>query len=54
MLFEQFYDAGASAYDRVFGRIPRDFAPALLRMARLTPGIRVLDIATGTGISHFR
>jgi ubiquinone/menaquinone biosynthesis C-methylase UbiE len=50
MLFERFYDAGAGAYDRVFGRIPRDFAPALLRMARLTPGLRVLDIATGTGI----
>lgn len=50
MLFERFYDAGAGAYDRVFGRIPRDFAPALLRMARLAPGMRVLDIATGTGI----
>src|SRR5690349_5020701 len=50
MLFERFYDAGAGAYDRVFGRIPRDFSPALLRMARLTPGLRVLDIATGTGI----
>ena len=50
MLFERFYDAGAGAYDRVFGRVPRDFAPALLRMARLAPGMRVLDIATGTGI----
>ena len=50
MLFERFYDAGATAYDRVFGRVPRDFAPALLRMARLAPGMRVLDIATGTGI----
>src|SRR3712207_4931450 len=50
MLFERFYDAGAAAYDRVFGRVPRDFAPALLRMARLAPGMRVLDIATGTGI----
>jgi ubiquinone/menaquinone biosynthesis C-methylase UbiE len=50
MLFEKFYDAGAGAYDRVFGRVPRDFAPALLRMARLAPGMRVLDIATGTGI----
>ena len=50
MLFERFYDAGAGAYDRVFGRVPRDFAPALLRMARVAPGLRVLDIATGTGI----
>jgi len=50
MLFERFYDAGAGAYDRVFGRVPRDFAPALLRMARLTSGVRVLDIATGTAI----
>jgi ubiquinone/menaquinone biosynthesis C-methylase UbiE len=51
MLFEKFYDAGAAAYDRVFGRVPRDFAPALLRIARLAPGMRVLDIATGTGIA---
>ena len=50
MLFERFYNAGAGAYDRVFGRIPRDFAPALLRMARLAPGMRVLDAGCGTGL----
>ena len=44
------YDASAGIYDRVFGRVSRDFVPVLLRMARLAPGMRVLDIATGTGI----
>ena len=38
------------AYDRVFGRIPQDFTPALLRMVRLAPGMRALDIATDTGM----
>jgi hypothetical protein len=28
MSFEKFYDAGAGAYDRVFGRMSRDFASA--------------------------
>ena len=43
------YDASAGTYDRVFGRVSRDFVPALLRAARLAPGMRVLDVATGTG-----
>ncbi|MBD0274690.1 MAG: methyltransferase domain-containing protein [Acetobacteraceae bacterium] len=43
------YDASAGIYDRVFGRVSREFVPTLLRAARLAPGMRVLDIATGTG-----
>ena len=44
------YDASAGTYDRVFGRVSREFVPGLLRAARLAPGMRVLDIATGTGL----
>jgi ubiquinone/menaquinone biosynthesis C-methylase UbiE len=43
------YDEAAGIYDRVFGRVAREFVPTLLRAARLAPGMRVLDIATGTG-----
>ena len=41
--------AAAGGYDRAFGQVSRDFVPTLLRMARLAPGMRVLDIAAGTG-----
>lgn len=51
MLFEKFYDAGAGGYDRVFGHVSREFVPRLLAAARVAPGQRVLDIATGTGIA---
>lgn len=51
MLFEKFYDAGAEAYDRNFGHVSREFVPRLLAAARVEPGQRVLDIATGTGIA---
>ncbi len=44
------YDASAGTYDQVFGRVSREFVPILLRVARLAPGMRVLDIATGTGL----
>ena len=44
------YDASAGTYDQVFGRVSRAFVPGLLRAARLAPGMRVLDIATGTGL----
>jgi SAM-dependent methyltransferase len=40
----------AAAYDRLMGRVSLRFAPALLRAARVAPGQRVLDIATGTGL----
>jgi ubiquinone/menaquinone biosynthesis C-methylase UbiE len=49
-LFQQFYDAGAEGYDILFGRVPRHFAGSLLRAAQLSPGERVLDVATGTGL----
>src|SRR5262249_3033337 len=41
----------AAEYDRAFGRISAHFLPFLLSAARLAPGQRVLDVATGTGIS---
>jgi ubiquinone/menaquinone biosynthesis C-methylase UbiE len=44
------YDASAETYDRVFGRVSRDFLPVLLSAARLAPDMHVLDIATGTGL----
>jgi ubiquinone/menaquinone biosynthesis C-methylase UbiE len=49
-LFQEYYDAGAEGYDLLFGRVPRHFANSLVRAARLKPGQRVLDIATGTGL----
>lgn len=49
-MFQQFYDAGAEGYDRLFGRVPQHFSGPLLRAARLKTGQRVLDVATGTGL----
>jgi ubiquinone/menaquinone biosynthesis C-methylase UbiE len=48
---ERFGAASAGGYDRGFGHVSREFIPALLRVARLAPGQRVLDVATGTGIA---
>ncbi|GEO16881.1 class I SAM-dependent methyltransferase [Microvirga aerophila] len=48
---ERFGPASAGGYDRGFGHVSREFIPALLRAARLAPGQRVLDVATGTGIA---
>src|SRR5687768_6855386 len=48
---ERFGAASAGGYDRGFGHVSREFIPALLRAARLAPGQRVLDVATGTGIA---
>ena len=45
------YHAGATGYDQLFARTTRLFIPALLRTARVAPGHRVLDIATGTGLA---
>jgi ubiquinone/menaquinone biosynthesis C-methylase UbiE len=50
MLFEKFYDAGASGYEQAFGRVSRDLVPSLLRAGHVSAGQRVLDVATGTGI----
>lgn len=44
-------DEAANAYDRAFARVSAHFLPFLLSAARLTPGQRVLDAATGTGIA---
>lgn len=44
------YRAEAAAeYDRAFSHVSAHFLPFLLRTARLAPGQRVLDVATGTG-----
>jgi ubiquinone/menaquinone biosynthesis C-methylase UbiE len=41
----------AAEYDRAFSRVTAHFLPFVLRAGRLAPGQRVLDVATGTGIS---
>jgi ubiquinone/menaquinone biosynthesis C-methylase UbiE len=40
----------AAGYDGMFAQVTTYFAPTLLRAARLTPGMHVLDVATGTGL----
>ena len=45
------YGKGVSGFDRTFGLPMRQFIPTLLRVARLSPGQRVLDVATGTGFA---
>lgn len=46
-----FKDEAAAEYDRAFAHVTAYFMPFLLRAAHVTPGMRVLDIATGTGLS---
>ena len=46
-----FKDEAAAEYDRAFAHVTAYFMPFLLRAAHVAPGIRVLDIATGTGLS---
>jgi ubiquinone/menaquinone biosynthesis C-methylase UbiE len=41
----------AAESDRAFSRVSAHFLPFVLRAGRLAPGQRVLDVATGTGIS---
>jgi ubiquinone/menaquinone biosynthesis C-methylase UbiE len=41
----------AAEYDRAFAHVTKYFMPFLMRAAHLAPGMRVLDIATGTGLS---
>ncbi|HEX2366628.1 MAG TPA: methyltransferase domain-containing protein, partial [Bradyrhizobium sp.] len=41
----------AAGYDRAFAHVSSHFIPSLLRAAYLAPGMRVLDIATGTGLA---
>ena len=40
----------AAGYDDAFAQVTTHFAPFLLRAAHVTPGMRVLDIASGTGL----
>jgi ubiquinone/menaquinone biosynthesis C-methylase UbiE len=44
-------DEAAAGYDSAFARVTTHFVPFLLRAARITPGMRVLDIAAGTGLA---
>ena len=46
-----FKNAAAAEYDRAFGHVTAYFMPFLLRAANIAPGMHVLDIATGTGLS---
>jgi len=46
-----FRDEAAAEYDRAFAHVTAHFMPFLLQAARVAPGMRVLDIATGTGLS---
>ncbi|WP_114948679.1 class I SAM-dependent methyltransferase [Microvirga calopogonii] len=52
MTDEQIYRQEAAAeYDHAFSHVSAHFVPFLLQAARLAPGQRVLDVATGTGIA---
>jgi SAM-dependent methyltransferase len=51
LMSDRFGGASAAGYDRGFGSISGQFIPGLLRAARVGPGRRVLDIATGTGVA---
>jgi ubiquinone/menaquinone biosynthesis C-methylase UbiE len=44
-------DEAAAGYDRAFAHVTTHFVPYLLRAAHIAPGMRVLDIATGTGLA---
>src|SRR5882762_5545324 len=46
-----FKDEAAAEYDRAFAHVTAHFMPLLLRAGHVAPGMRVLDIATGTGLS---
>lgn len=46
-----FKDAAAAEYDRAFAHVTRYFMPFLLDAADVAAGMRILDIATGTGLS---
>jgi ubiquinone/menaquinone biosynthesis C-methylase UbiE len=46
-----FHAEAAAEYDRAFAHVTRYFMPFLLRAANVTHGMRVLDVATGTGLS---
>ena len=41
----------AAGYDRAFALVTTHFVPFLLRAAHITSGMRILDIAAGTGLA---
>ena len=45
------FDDAAAGYDSLTGPVSRHFIPFLLRAARIGVGMRVLDVATGTGLA---
>jgi len=46
-----FRNEAAAQYDQAFAHVTAYFMPFLVRAAGVAPGMRVLDIATGTGLS---
>jgi ubiquinone/menaquinone biosynthesis C-methylase UbiE len=44
-------DEAAAEYDRAFAHVSNHFLPFLLRAAGVRSGMKVLDIATGTGLA---
>ncbi len=46
-----YHDQAAAEYDRAFAHVSSHFLPFLLRAAGVASGMRVLDIATGTGLA---
>lgn len=48
-MIEQMFDDAASAYDRTGPSIFTEFGSRLIELLPMTPGARVLDVATGTG-----
>jgi len=48
-MIEQLFDGAATSYDRAGPSIFTQFGARLVEMILITPGARVLDIATGTG-----
>jgi ubiquinone/menaquinone biosynthesis C-methylase UbiE len=46
-----FRTEAAAEYDRAFAHVTKYFMPFLLGAARVSSGMRVLDVATGTGLS---
>ena len=46
-----YHDEAAAEYDRAFAHVSSHFLPFLLKAAGVVAGMRVLDIATGTGLA---
>jgi ubiquinone/menaquinone biosynthesis C-methylase UbiE len=44
-------DEAAAGYDQAFAHVTKHFVPYLFRAAQVAPGMRVLDIAAGTGLA---